>query len=221
MLNHFHLGNPASLALPVNCKSAQCNWPRHYSLGFCSSCQDVTSTITQSCSTGSLQQCNYTTPQGDLLQANPKAYGGSYSTPVLNTTVSTVLVNHDDTPTDVLLTLAIIRFQDQKLQGIVPPVTDVHQCMMSWCAQAFDPISVRQGDSMTPVPAQTWRLAAPTASPNAAPTRLGDQPPGQWRDTMEDSHTYFTMDYGMMQTIQDTGECVRLGVAHGVKEVQC
>ena len=57
--------------LNINCSSGDCSWPRISTLGFCSDCTNVTTSISKSClddNTGFLRDsCNYTLPNGLIV----------------------------------------------------------------------------------------------------------------------------------------------------------
>jgi hypothetical protein len=133
----FRLGNGTRADIPINCLTGNCTWPPYQSLGICSACEDVTTSLTFGCQTGEvdwLPEFAGSEPASRLSQTACGYY--------FNTTAGTSLLMSgylvdasSDTPGEALLVRMlplvtnpdrqVIRNGSLNFQNIRNPIVDV------------------------------------------------------------------------------------------------
>ena len=152
--------------------------------------------------------CNFTTPSGLSMMASSGMDGGHFYQTTLNMTNSAPELNQDDSPTDQLVTFAVLRVKGMDLDAYSKPeIHDLHECSLKWCAQTFSNVSVVNASTTSAAPSKTWTLE--TWNPNHA---HGDEldPVGYWSRAMPgfEGIYNFDLDYAVLSIEGDTGDSV-------------
>ena len=141
------------LSTTINCASANCTWHNDYTvLGFESTCNNVTSLITQVCEGDgpAISSCKITTPANNTLQVS---YVATETRTLLN--MSSVLSNfleYDvDTTIDVhspnLITFAVYRYNLGQDWDIDRNLTwDVMECSLGLAGYKYSNVSVQNSE---------------------------------------------------------------------------
>ena len=212
----YLLEQPGSHPLSVHCTSAKCDWQRHYSLGICSHCEDVTPQTngTWDCPVpeSGYPFCTYQTPHGISLMASTGVTSSSIDViPVLNVTTSTTRIKQDLVPDSVLLTFAILRMKNTG-SSHMPPFQDAHECSLKWCVKAYDRVSTTLNSPLDYVATSSWDIAVPPR-PSEIPNQdnffhYGE---GWWKNDAYNKGGGRQADYVVMDVVNDT--CEYTGVA--------
>ena len=186
--------------LNTNCSSGDCSWPRISTLGVCSDCTNVTSSIFTSCSNDT--RCNYTLPNG------LKMITGDYGDTEFNITRSdckgsnpTSYYQHwDDSFIDSLSVLMMEGYLiDQDPQQ--PAVQALAlECILYWCILGYD-TSVNGGVLYQNITGK-WHGGTIVDDPGLKGNKYGDTygdkelnmspPRDQWADLGITQQTNFT-----------------------------
>jgi hypothetical protein len=180
----YNLSSP----MTFGCTTANCTWPTFYTLGMCSSCNNVTDRVNVSCEGSKhsnlsiVGKCNFTFPSGLTVYGQYSSSTIGKSGPLLNATAESRghhFINELGNLTDLLVVVGITRFREEWQRNTGP---EAFECRLSWCAKRYSKVKVTKGEIFTP-DIRTWPLTSPSVSPlRNDGTRIGQFEVGEHTD---------------------------------------
>lgn len=193
--------------LNTNCSSGDCSWPPISTLGFCSACANITSSISMSCRSDNTSflghSCNYTLPNGLMIRDDPRPSYSWFNTTVDDNPTSYSYYQHWDN--SFIASLSILRFNVCEQYGkygpdgqpvptpsassLVDPIPLALECIFYWCIIGYN-TSVNDGVLYQNITG-TWHGG--TIVNNSESSELNMSPPrDQWVDLGITQQTNFT-----------------------------